>query len=166
MVKLAQTAVYTSQGIPFIFAGEEVYRHKQGVKNSYNKPDSINAIDWTYKTKYQDLVDYYAALAAIRHAHPGFCLGDAELVREKLQFIEVDDPCVVAFRISGLDGIDSAKSLTVLLNGSKKPVAVNIPEGQYVVLAQNGKADVNGVGAYTGNAILANPTSATILAEE
>ena len=166
MVKLAQTAVYTSQGIPFIFAGEEVYRHKQGVKNSYNKPDSINAIDWTYKTKYQDLVDYYAALAAIRHAHPGFCLGDAELVREKLQFIDVDDPCVVAFRISGLDGIDSAKSLTVLLNGSKKPVAVNIPEGQYVVLAQNGKADVNGVGAYTGNAILANPTSATILAEE
>ena len=166
MVKLAQTAVYTSQGIPFIFAGEEVYRHKQGVKNSYNKPDSITAIDWTYKTKYQDLVDYYAALAAIRHAHPGFCLGDAELVREKLQFIEVDDPCVVAFRISGLDGIDSAKSLTVLLNGSKKPVAVNIPEGQYVVLAQNGKADVNGVGAYTGNAILANPTSATILAEE
>ena len=166
MVKLAQTAVYTSQGLPFIFAGEELYRHKQGVKNSYNQPDSINAIDWTYKTKYKDLVDYYAALAAIRHAHPGFCLGDAELVREKLEFIEVDDPCVVAFRISGLEGIDSAKSLTVLLNGSKKPVAVNIPEGQYVVLAQNGQADANGVGAYTGSVIKANATSATILAEE
>ena len=166
MVKLAQTAVYTSQGLPFIFAGEELYRHKQGVKNSYNQPDSINAIDWTYKTKYKDLVEYYAALAAIRHAHPGFCLGDAELVREKLEFIEVDDPCVVAFRISGLEGIDSAKSLTVLLNGSKKPVAVNIPEGQYVVLAQNGQADANGVGAYTGSVIKANATSATILAEE
>ena len=165
MVKLAQTAVYTSQGIPFIFAGEEVYRHKQGVKNSYCSPDEINAIDWTYKTRYKDLVDYYAALAAIRHAHPGFCLGDAELVREKLQFIEVEDPCVVAFRINNLEGIDTAKSLTVLLNGSKKPVAVNIPEGQYVVLAQNGKADVHGVGAYTGNVILANPTTATILAE-
>ena len=166
MVKLAQTAVYTSQGLPFIFAGEELYRHKQGVKNSYNKPDSINAIDWTYKTKYKDLVDYYAALAAIRHAHPGFCLGDAELVREKLSFIDVDDPCVVAFRINALDGIDSAKSLTVLLNGSKKPIAVNIPQGQYVILAQNGQADVDGVGAYTGNTIIANPTSATILAEE
>ena len=166
MVKLAQTAVYTSQGLPFIFAGEELYRHKQGVKNSYNKPDSINAIDWTYKTRYKDLVDYYAALAAIRHAHPGFSLGDAELVREKLSFIDVDDPCVVAFRIDGLEGIDSAKSLTVLLNGSKKPAAVNIPQGQYVVLAQNGQADVNGVGAYTGNTIIANPTSATILAEE
>ena len=165
MVKLAQTAVYTSQGIPFIFTGEELYRHKQGVKNSYCSPDSINAIDWTYKTKYKDLVDYYAGLAAIRHAHPGFCLGDADLVREKLEFIDVDDPCVVAFRINGLEGIDSAKSLTVLLNGSKKPVAVNIPEGQYVVLAQNGQADADGLSAYTGNAIIAGSTSATILAE-
>ena len=165
MVKLAQTAVYTSQGIPFIFNGEELYRHKQGVKNSYNKPDSINAIDWTYKTKYKDLVDYYAALAAIRHAHPGFCLGDAELVREKLQFIDVEDPCVVAFRIDGLEGIDSAKSLTVLLNGSKKSASVSIPEGQYIVLAQNGKADADGMGAYSGSTIKASATSATILAE-
>ena len=165
MVKLAQTAVYTSQGLPFIFAGEELYRHKQGVKNSYNKPDAINAIDWTYKTKYKDLVDYYAALAAIRHAHPGFCLGDADLVREKLQFIDVDNPCVVAFRISGLDGIDSAKSLTVLLNGSKKAVKVDIPQGNYEILAQNGKADADGLGAYSGSTISAGATSATILAE-
>ena len=165
MVKLAQTAVYTSQGIPFIFNGEELYRHKQGVKNSYNQPDSINAIDWTYKTRYNDLVKYYAELAAIRHAHPGFCLGDADLVREKLQFIEVDNPCVVAFRISGLEGIDSAKSLTVLLNGSKKPVKVDIPQGNYVILAQNGKADADGLGAYAGAYISALPTSATILAE-
>ena len=165
MVKLAQTAVYTSQGIPFIFNGEELYRHKQGVKNSYNQPDSINAIDWTYKTKYNDLVKYYSELAAIRHAHPGFCLGDADLVREKLQFIEVDDPCVVAFRISGLEDIDSAKSLTVVLNGSKKNVKVEIPEGNYVVLAQNGFADADGIGAYSGSYCAAGATSATILAE-
>ena len=165
MVKLAQTAVYTSQGIPFIFTGEELYRHKQGVKNSYCSPDSINAIDWTYKTRYKDLVDYYAALAAIRHAHPGFCLGDADLVREKLQFIDVDDPCVVAFRISGLEGIDSARSLTVVLNGSKKNVKVEIPKGNYVVLAQLGKADADGIGAYSGSHCAAGATSATILAE-
>lgn len=165
MVKLAQTAVYTSQGIPFIFNGEELYRHKQGVKNSYNQPDSINAIDWAYKTQYKDLTDYYAALAAIRHAHPGFCLGDADLVREKLQFIDVADPCVVAFRINALEGIDSARSLTVLLNGSKKPVKVEIPQGDYVLLAQNGKADVEGIGAYSGAYISAPATSATIIAE-
>ncbi len=165
MVKLAQTAVYTSQGIPFIFNGEELYRHKQGVKNSYNQPDAINAIDWTYKTKYKDLVDYYSELAAIRHAHPGFCLGDPDLVREKLEFIETEDPCVVAFRISGLEGIDSAKSLTVLLNGSKKLATVEIPEGNYTVLARGGDADADGIAAYSGNWITATATSATILAE-
>ena len=165
MVKLAQTAVYTSQGIPFIFNGEELYRHKQGVKNSYNQPDEINAIDWTYKTKYNDLVKYYSELAAIRHAHPGFCLGDHELVREKLQFIEVADPNVVAFRINGLEGIDEAKSLTVVLNGSKKNVKVEIPQGNYIVLAENGYADADGFGAYSGNYCAAAATSATILAE-
>ena len=165
MVKLAQTAVYTSQGIPFIFNGEELYRHKQGVKNSYNQPDEINAIDWTYKTKYNDLVKYYSELAAIRHAHPGFCLGDPELVREKLQFIEVADPNVVAFRIDGLEGIDEAKSLTVVLNGSKKNVKVEIPQGNYIVLAENGYADADGFGAYSGNYCAAAATSATILAE-
>ena len=43
--KLAQTAVLTSQGIPFIYAGEEVMRDKKGVHNSFESPDSINAID-------------------------------------------------------------------------------------------------------------------------
>ena len=135
------------------------------MKNSYNQPDEINAIDWTYKTKYNDLVKYYSGLADIRHAHPGFCLGDAELVREKLQFIDTEDPCVVAFRISGLEGIDSAKSLVVLLNGSKKNAKVEIPQGHYTILAKDGQADADGLGAYSGNVIYANATSATILAE-
>ena len=86
-------------------------------------------------------------------------------MREKLEFIEVDNPCVVAFRISGLEGIDSAKSLTVVLNGSKKKVKVEIPKGNYVVLAQNGVADADGVGAYSGSYCTAGATSATILAE-
>lgn len=166
MVKLAQTAMYVSQGIPFIFNGEEVFRHKYGTKNSFKSPDSINAIDWTLKTQYKDLFDYYAALAAIRHAHPGFCLGDAELVREKLHFIETEQENVVAFRIDDLEGIDSARSLTVLLNGSKGRVSLEIPNGHYNVLAQNGFADANGFAAYSGDYISAAPTSATILAEE
>lgn len=166
MVKLAQTAVLVSQGIPFIFNGEEVYRHKQGTKNSYKSPDSINAIDWTYKTKYKGLNDYIAAVAAIRHAHPGFCLADADLVCEKLEFMETEDPCAVAFRISGLEGIDSASSLVVLLNGSSKKVSVEIPEGLYTVLARNGAADPDGLAEFVGKRVSAKPLSATILAQE
>ena len=39
--KLAQTVVFTSQGIPFIYAGEEIMRDKQGVDNSYKSPDAV-----------------------------------------------------------------------------------------------------------------------------
>ena len=165
MVKLAQTAMYVSQGLPFIFNGEEVYRRK-GVKNSYCSPDSVNAIDWGQKSTYKDLCDYYAGLAAIRHAHPGFCLADAELVRNKLEFIECEDPCVVAFRIKNLEGIDSAKSLVVLLNGSKERAVAEIPLGNWKVLAQDGFANAEGFSSYHSNYITAAPTSATILAEE
>ena len=93
--KLAQTVILTSQGIPFIFAGEEVMRDKKGVHNSYCSPDEINAIDWSLKAKNKDLFDYYAGLINIRKHHPAFHLGDAELVRKHLEFLDTDD-CVVA----------------------------------------------------------------------
>jgi pullulanase len=35
-----------SQGIPFYHAGQEFYRSKKGVENSYNSPDEINQIHW------------------------------------------------------------------------------------------------------------------------
>ena len=165
MVKLAQTAVFTSQGLPFIFNGEEVFRHKQGVKNSYNQPDAINAIDWSLKAQYRDLFDYYCGLAKIRRSHPGFCLGTAEAVREHLEFLETGSQSVSAFRLKNLQGIDDAKSLIVLLNGSKKSVKIDIPDGRYIILARDGEADPDGLGAFTGSQAGASPVSATILAE-
>ena len=56
--KLAETAVFTSQGVPFIFAGDEILRDRKGVVNAYNKPDEINAIDWRNKTAYREVFDY------------------------------------------------------------------------------------------------------------
>ncbi len=166
MIKLGQTAVYTSQGIPFIFNGEEMFRDKMGVKNSYNQPDEINAIDWHLKKTHKDLVDYYAALAQIRKAHPGFCLGTAEAVRAHLEFLDTGSEQVCAFRIRNLEGIDSAKSLVVLLNGSKKVVKLDVPQGNYVILARDGEADAEGLGAFSGQMVSAAPVSATILAEK
>lgn len=46
---LAQTAVFTAQGVPFMLAGEEMLRDKQGVHNSFESPDEINHIDWSRK---------------------------------------------------------------------------------------------------------------------
>ena len=79
--KLAQTIVFTSQGVPFIYAGEELYRNKKGVHNTYQSPDSINQINWDNKTKYIDIFNYYQGLIALRKAHPAFRIPTAEGLR-------------------------------------------------------------------------------------
>ena len=54
---LAQTAVFTSQGVPFMLSGEELLRTKLGVHNSFESPDSINHLDWSNKQRYPQVFD-------------------------------------------------------------------------------------------------------------
>lgn len=162
--KLAETAVLTSQGVPFIFAGDEVLRDKKGVHNSYNSPDSINAIDWRNKTLHKDVFDYVKGLIAMRKAHPAFRMGDAGLVQKHLEFIDVPASNVVAFRLKGNPCGDSWLNTIVVLNSRTEPVAVPIPEGKYWVACRDGKIDlVLGLGIITGNQILVAPRSAMIV---
>lgn len=166
MNKLAQTAVLVSQGMSFIYGGEELYRTKQGIDNSYQSPDSINTIPWENLDKYADLHDYYQAMIAIRRAHKGFRLGSAEAVQEHVEFLDADNDQVIVYRIKELEGIDTAKSLIVVLNGSEKAAQVEIPEGEYTLLAFNGEANVEGLSELHESQALVAPYSATILAEK
>ena len=166
MNKLAQTAVLVSQGMSFIYGGEELYRTKQGIDNSYQSPDSINTIPWENREKYADLHDYYQAMIAIRHAHKGFRLGSAEAVQEHVEFLDADNDQVIVYCIKNLEGIDTARSLIVLLNGSDKAAQVEIPEGKYTLLAFDGEADVNGLSELHESQAIVAPYSATILAQK
>ncbi len=166
MNKLAQTAVLVSQGMSFIYGGEELYRTKQGIDNSYQSPDLINTIPWENREKYADLHDYYQAMIAIRHAHKGFRLGSAEAVQEHVEFLDADNDQVIVYCIKNLEGIDTARSLIVLLNGSDKAAQVEIPEGKYTLLAFDGEADVNGLSELHESQAIVAPYSATILAQK
>ena len=161
MNKLAQTAVLVSQGMTFIYGGEELYRTKRGIDNSYQSPDSINIIPWENKEKYADLFKYYKEMIAIRRAHKGFRLGSAEAVKEHCEFLPTENEHLIVYQIKDLEGIDSAKSLIVVLNGGDKAVEVDIPEGEYTILAS---AEAFGEGTHLTKAY-AMPYSATILAE-
>ena len=165
MNKLAQTAVLVSQGMAFLYGGEELYRTKMGIDNSYQSPDSINIIPWENKREYYDLFEYYKQMIAIRHAHKGFRLGSAEAVQEHVEFLDADNEQVIVYRIKDLEGLDTAKSLIVVLNGSEKAAQVEIPEGEYTLLAFNGEANVNGLSELHESQALVAPYSATILAE-
>ena len=166
MVKLAHFGVFTSQGIPFIFCGEEMFRSKYGEKNTYNMPDKYNAIDWALKSKYNDRVEYVKALIALRKAHPAFALQTAERVREHLSFIEHDNAAAVGFVLDKLEGIDSAKRIVVLMNGSREVAEFAIPEGSYKWISDGKSWWLDGGEAVEAEGKLAvEPISAVIIAE-
>ena len=166
MNKLAQTAVLVSQGMSFLYGGEELYRTKRGIDNSYQSPDSINIIPWENKVNRKDLFTYYQQIIAIRRAHKGFRLGCAEAVKAHVEFLPVENEHLIVYRIKDLEGIDSAKTLIVLLNGGDEEVKADIPEGAYTILAFDGEAKADGsLGDYAGSQIAVEPFSATILIE-
>ena len=169
MNKLAQTAVLVSQGMPFIYGGEELFRTKRGIDNSYQSPDSINIIPWENKKAYYDLFEYYRQMIAIRRAHKGFRLGSAELVKDHVEFLplmENGNDNLIVYRIKDLEGIDSAKSLIVLLNGSAEQAEFPVPDADYTALAHDAQADVNGIFQLEAGWVVVEPYSATILAEK
>ena len=165
MAKLAQFGVFTSQGIPFIFCGEEMFRSKLGEKNTYNMPDKYNAIDWNLKHKYNDLYEFNKGLVALRKAHPAFSLGTAEAVREHLSFIDHSNEAAVGFVLDKLEGIDKAKRIVVLMNGSREAVKFNIPAGNYKWITDGSTLDMNGKGTLNASEVKVPAITGVILAE-
>lgn len=160
--QLAQTAVFTSQGVPFMLSGEEMLRDKKGVHNSYNSPDEINHLDWNNLKTYPQVFAYYKGLIHLRKAHPAFRLGSAELVRKHLEFLPSQD-CLVAFRLKNHAGGDKWNNIYVVLNGSTNLQTINIPNGKYTIVANNGVVDEVGIGEMEGGEVMIDAQTALIL---
>ena len=161
--KLAQTVVFTSQGIPFIYAGEEVMRDKQGVGNSYKSPDAVNAIDWRRKTTNGDVFMYYKRLIDLRKSHPAFRMGDAERVRKHLEFLPVEGQNLIAFRLKDHANGDSWEDIIVAFNSRMTPARLEVPVGKYTVVCKDGVIDVRGLGTQTGSEVIIPGQSALIM---
>lgn len=164
--KLAQTIVFTSQGTPFMFAGEEIFRDKKGVHNSYNWPDSINAIDWRLKTYNRDQMDYYKGLIALRKEHPAFRMTTADQIAKHLVFDKIDSektPNLISYTLKDNANGDSWKEIKVIFNGSEESRTVKLPKGTWEAVVKDGKVDPKGgLGSMNGNVIVP-PMSALIL---
>lgn len=161
--KLAQTVVFTSQGIPFIYAGEEVMRDKKGVDNSYKSSDAVNAIDWRRKTTHADVFTYYKRLIDLRKSHPAFRMGDAELVRKHLEFLPVDGKNLVAFRLKDHANGDRWEEIIVAYNSRNALARLEVPVGKYTVVCKDGVIDTRGLGTQTGAEVIIPAQSALIM---
>lgn len=87
-------------------------RDKKGIHNSYNSPDSINTIDWRNKTIHHDVFDYVRELITLRKNHPAFRMGDADKVRQYMEFLPVEGSNLVAFILKDNANGDSWKILS------------------------------------------------------
>lgn len=161
--KLAETFVFTSQGVPFIFAGDEMMRDKKGIHNSYNSPDSINTIDWRNKTIHHDVFDYVRELIILRKNHPAFRMGDADKVRQYMEFLPVEGSNLVAFILKDNANGDSWKNIIVAFNSRKEPAKLSIPAGRYTIVCNHRKIKQSGMGQVSGNEIIVPARSAMII---
>ena len=159
---LAQTAVFTSQGVPFMLSGEELLRNKKGVHNSFESPDSINQLDWQNKLRYPQVFEYYKNLIQLRKHFPHFRLGSAAEVRDKMCFLNAPSG-VVAYSITDTMGNVTNKVVIVVLNPTRKQQTVSIPEGHYTIVCASGVIDLNGIDTFTGRQVSVAPQTALII---
>lgn len=145
MHQLANTIVLTSQGVPFLHAGVEMLRTKNGVENSFESPDSINRIDWSRKTQYEDVVEYYQKLIQLRKNHPAFRMSSTEMIQQHLRFLPIEEERLIAYTIEGHANNDQWRDILVIFNGNFEQKTVNIPKKEWVVILENGNIDESGI---------------------
>lgn len=79
-----------AQGIPFIHAGQEFYRTKGGIYNSYNTPDNINCINWDFRDIYKDDIDDIKKIIKLRKNNKCFRYATREEIEENILVENID----------------------------------------------------------------------------
>lgn len=160
--KLAQTVVLTAQGIPSLFAGEEMLRTKGGVSNSHDSPDRVNRIDWSFKADHKDVFDYYRGLIALRRTHPAFRLATAAEIERHLRFLDTGDTHVVAYRLVDHAGGDPWREILVVYNGARAEKRVRIPPGDWHAVCLDGRIASEALAVFSGDSVPVPASSALI----
>lgn len=150
MNRLCAAIVFTSQGVPFIQAGEEFLRskplpEKKGfAENSYNMPDTVNSIKWDNIHEYPDMIAYYKGLMTLRKAHPVFRMQSEAEMTQNLCFLSDTPENVVAYLLKGKGADDTPENILVIFNGNDEEILYNLPEGKWKILVDDKTAGADG----------------------
>lgn len=171
MNRLCAAIVFTSQGVPFIQAGEEFLRskplpEKKGfAENSYNMPDAVNSIKWDNIHEYPDMIAYYKGLMALRKAHPVFRMQSEAEMTQNLCFLSDTPENVVAYLLKGKGADDTPENILVIFNGNDEEILYNLPEGKWKILVDDKTAGADGKKNISAKADV-EPLSALVLEKE
>lgn len=171
MNRLCAAIVFTSQGVPFIQAGEEFLRskplpEKKGfAENSYNMPDEVNSIKWDNIHEYPDMIAYYKGLMELRKAHPVFRMQSEAEMTQNLCFLSDTPENVVAYLLKGKGADDTPENILVIFNGNDEEILYNLPEGKWNILVDDKTAGADGKKNISEKADV-EPLSALVLEKE
>lgn len=171
MNRLCAAIVFTSQGVPFIQAGEEFLRskplpEKKGfAENSYNMPDEVNSIKWDNIHEYPDMIAYYKGLMELRKAHPVFRMQSEAEMTQNLCFLSDTPENVVAYLLKGKGAEDTPENILVIFNGNDEEILYNLPEGKWKILVDDKTAGADGKKNISEKADV-EPLSALVLEKE
>ncbi|MCR5652600.1 MAG: type I pullulanase [Ruminococcus sp.] len=145
-MKEIYTLLLTSQGIPFMAAGSEFGRTKQGVGISLDSSDAVNAIDWSRAAQMSELANYYKGMLAIRRNFTP--LHSSSIVTPSFQSSIGD---VVAYTYSNNKSGEWGM-LAVIVNGGKQSSTVTLPTSGWTIVALNDiSAGLTSLGTVSGN---------------
>lgn len=140
MHKLSSSILLTSQGIPFLHAGQEFMRTKYGDHNSYKSPDSINQMDWLRRAAFNNEVEYMKGLIELRKKYSAFRMTSAEQINKQVSFIDVPKN-VVAYSIDGKGNGNKNEYFMVTHNANRESVDITLPsKGPWKVLVDGKQA--------------------------
>jgi len=160
---LANSMVMTSQGIPYVFSGEELLRSRGGISNSAMSPDSINHLDWRNKTYHNDYYEFCRGMVEMRKLHPAFRMASAQQIQKTVRFLNTTGKCVVAYVMEAHPNGDPYKNILVIHNSNDHPVSVQVPAGKWNVVVEDCKVDLAGISDFSGE--MANvPAVSTLVA--
>ncbi|MGH0593361.1 type I pullulanase [Bacillus pretiosus] len=138
MHKLSSSILLTSQGIPFLHAGQEFMRTKYGDHNSYKSPDSINQMDWLRRATFNNEVEYMKGLIDLRKKYSAFRMTSAEQIKKHIAFMDTPKN-VLAYSIKG-NG-NKNEYFMVAHNANKEAVDITLPsKGPWKVLVDGKQA--------------------------
>ena len=121
--KLAAAFVFLAQGTPFINGGQEFMRTKHGDENSYISDDSINAIDLTLKTTFNDVYNVYKGLIALRKSSDAFTVGTDVLAETVKALVDGNEKNIRGFTKYVTTGTDD--SYCVYFNATTENQAID-----------------------------------------
>ncbi len=133
--KLATAMVLLSQGVPFLHSGQEFFRTKKGVENSYNAEDAINLIDWERREQFADDVEFVKNLISIRKAFNCFKLKSTSELEQYLELLVLNSSSIMVHYNDTCD-------LLIIFKPSVVEETVIIPEEYEVFLTSTGNYEI------------------------